>query len=115
MSTSIRLIGIKNLRIDASVPTPGITFEQGWLGFSNLKHSIRIYADKNPDVLLFTLDIIEGVRQYLVADPDTFLTDVRENPHYWNSVGLGWQAAMDALQKDLEEGHLLIWWLIIDY
>lgn len=115
MSTSIRLVGINNLRIRNCASMPGIVYEQGELGLDDLAHSIQIYAEEKPDVLLIPLDSVKGTRQYLIADPDTFLTDIRENPHYWDSVGVGWKSAVEGLQKGLYAEYLSTWWLIIDY
>ncbi len=124
MSTEVKLIGIGNITLP-DVPTPcgdmsatarGVVSQLTDLGISGLHADLKSYAEDEPDVLVDLKEETEpGVRQYLLVDPDTFLTHVQENPHYWDSVCYGWPEALAALHQDIEEGHLITWWFIAEY
>lgn len=114
MSTEISLYGItREVLPGHGMPTPLIGAEISEVGLSNMRHDLDHFAEKFPEVLYKHKEGPQpGLDQYLVADPDTFVEHVEDNPDWWDSPGFGWSAAIEALKQDLAEGHQLVWWFI---
>jgi len=121
MGAEVKLVGIGEIVLETKLESgrpvllrgrQGIVSEFSELGFSSLRDTLRFYAEENPRVLVAAEASEPGVSQFFLSNIDAFLDHVQRTPHYWDSVGFGWPAAVGALHQDLEHGHLLTWWFI---
>ena len=124
MSTQVHLIGIKTtevggegfLRLGAeTVPTVVEMIED--LGFSGLRNNLETFAtDVDYDVLHEIQEKEDGgYWQFLLKDPVGFLDDVAERPWFWDSHGCGWEPALEAIQKGIDNDQDITWWFWMDY
>ena len=124
MSTQVHLIGIKTievggegfLRLEAeAVPTVVEMIED--LGFSGLRNSLEASATDVDYDVLHEIQTKEdgGYWQFLLKDPAGFLEDIADRPWFWDSQASGWEQAIEAIQKSIDENQAITWWFWIDY
>ena len=121
MGSDVTLVGIQLLPVLNLPNLPAIPMIKARLenlGFGTLGGMLRDFARNDPRILMAIKGEGQnesGLDQFLLLRPGEFLKDVRKHPHYWDQGSLGWEPALAALQRSIDQEDGITWWLIIEY
>lgn len=105
MSTEISLLGL-----GLSEGEPRVIDYRTEMGFSGLLRTLKYVSEAREDLLAERETNLPGFRQFLVMDLPALTKHIQENPHTWDSVGLGFLGAISLM----EEKSDLVWWFHVE-